>query len=174
LYASHRGNQSITQFVVDRINQETSAVAIDLDDGIAAMRERAPRPPSTTSNAPTQFDRHGGVEETSGALYLFPSLVQMDKAQKATLSLPPALSALPPQVASGDPAATLILLAEALKAKSTGKGTSAAEMSSTGVWSERDPREATAAQGRQSTDRFVEGAVAFIERWKQLRPIGRR
>ena len=59
------------------------------------------------------------------------------------------------------------------KPKATGKGTSTAEMSTTGVWSERDPREATAEQGKRATDAFVE-AVGFIERWKQLRPFQRQ
>jgi hypothetical protein len=31
---------------------------------------------------------------------------------------------------------------------------------------------ATADRGREDTERFVSGAVAFIERWKQLRPLG--
>jgi len=122
---------------------------------------------------PVPFDRRGGVGETSLALYLFPSLVQMEKAEKATLSVPPGLASLPPVVATGDRAATLVFLAEALKPKATGKGTSTAELSTTGVWSERDPREATAAQGKRATDAFVDAAVRFIERWKQLRPMQR-
>jgi creatinine amidohydrolase len=120
------------------------------------------------------FDRHGGVGETSEALYLFPTLVQMNKAERATLTVPPALSSLPPLVATGDRAATLVFLAEALKPKATGKGTSTAELSTTGVWSERDPREATAEQGRQATEAFVDAAVGFIERWKQLRRMQRQ
>jgi hypothetical protein len=98
----------------------------------------------------------------------------MDKAERATLTVPPALSSLPPLVATGDRAATLVFLAEALKPKATGKGTSTAELSTTGVWSERDPREATAEQGRQATEAFVDAAVRFIERWKQLRPMQRQ
>jgi len=172
LYASHAGNQYVQSFVADRINQETSAVAVVLADGVAAMRE--PVGSQSTSNRPVPFDRHGGVAETSGALYLFPTLVQMDKAERATLTVPPALSALPPLVAMGNRAATLVFLAEALKPKATGKGTSTAEMSTTGVWSERDPREATAEQGRQATETFVDAAVRFIERWKQLRPMERQ
>ena len=82
----------------------------------------------------------------------------------------PTLSPMLPQVKSGDAAASLVFLAEGLKPKDTGKGTSAAEMSTTGVWSERDPRDATAEQGRRSTEAFVDAAVRFIERWKQLRP----
>ena len=78
-----------------------------------------------------------------------------------------------PDVVRGDPAATLIFLAEGLKPKETGKHTSTAEMSATGAWSERDPHEATAEQGRRATEAFVDGAVRFIERWKTLRPLSR-
>jgi hypothetical protein len=47
-------------------------------------------------------------------------------------------------------------------------------MSETGVWSVRDVRAATAARGREDAETFVAAAVAFIERWKQLRPLGVR
>jgi creatinine amidohydrolase len=167
-FNSHTGNQHITRFVVDRINQETSAIAVDLSDGMETMAT-----PTTTSGGradPQPFDRHGGVGETSGALYLFPSLVTLEKAGKPTLTLTPSLNQMLPHVKAGDATASLVFLAEGLKPKETGKGTSAAEMSTTGVWSERDPREATAEQGRRSTEAFVDVAVRFIERWKQLRP----
>jgi creatinine amidohydrolase/Fe(II)-dependent formamide hydrolase-like protein len=75
-----------------------------------------------------------------------------------------------PHVVAGDPVARLVFMAEGLKPRETGKGTSAAEMSTTGVWSERDPSDATAEQGRRATEAFVDGAVRFIERWKELRP----
>jgi creatinine amidohydrolase len=165
---SHAGNQHITRFVVDRVNQETAGVAVDLSDGIEAMTEQAGRP--QTQSSPQPFDRHGGVNETSGGLYLFPSLMALERAERATLTLPPDLNQMLPQVRSGDAAASLVFLAEGLKPKETGKRTSAAEMSTTGVWSERDPRDATAEQGRRSTDAFVDAAVRFIERWKLLRP----
>jgi creatinine amidohydrolase len=168
---SHAGNQYITRYVVDRINQETEAVAVDLSDGVAAM---APPAQVTAAREPQPFDRHGGVSETSGALYLFPTLVALDQAAPATLTMPSHLSRMAPQVAAGDPAASLIFFAEGLKPKETGKQTSAAEMSTTGAWSERDPRDATAEQGRRATERFVDAAVRFIERWKELRaPQGR-
>ena len=164
---SHSGNQYITRFVIDRINQETQAVAIDLGDGVSAM---AAPPVSSSTTAPPLFDRHAGVAETAGALYLFPSLVQLDKAEKTTLTLPTHLSKMLSKVAAGDQASTLIFLAEGLKPKETGKHTSAAEMSTTGVWSERNPSEATAEQGRQATESFLTSAVRFIDRWKELRP----
>src|SRR5436190_18745206 len=164
---SHAGNQYMTRFVVDRVNQETPAVAIELGDGVAAVSGR--RGPD---QAPAEkFDRHGGVGETSLAMYLFPSLVQLDKSQQISLTLPPHMAAMLPQVVAGDPAASLIFLAEGLKPKETGKHTSTAEMSVTGVWSERDPHEATAEQGRRATETFVDAAVRFIEKWKALRPM---
>jgi creatinine amidohydrolase len=163
---SHAGNQYMTRFVVDRVNQETPAIAIELGDGVAAVSGRR-----GADQAPReQFDRHGGVGETSVAMYLFPTLVQLDKSQQIKLTLPPHMSKMLPDVAAGDPVANLIFLAEGLKPKDTGKHTSTAEMSSTGVWSERDPHQATAEQGRRATEAFVDGAVKFIERWKALRP----
>jgi creatinine amidohydrolase len=78
---------------------------------------------------------------------------------------------LVPAIEAGDPTALRVFLAEGLKAKETGKRTSAREMSTTGVWSERDPREATVERGRAETEAFVEAAVRFIERWNELRPL---
>jgi len=44
-------------------------------------------------------------------------------------------------------------------------------MSATGVWSQRDTREASAQIGREETESFVNAAVAFIDKWKALRPL---
>src|SRR5262245_29198196 len=70
-------------------------------------------------------------------LFLFPSLLQLEKAQATTLTLPPHLTNMLQDGVQRDPAATLIFLAEGLKPSETGKRTSTAEMSSTGVWSQR-------------------------------------
>ena len=156
---SHAGNQFLTSYVADRINQETAAIAVELG---ASMRGAA-----RTST----FDRHAGVAETSGAMYLFPNLVDLSKAGKNDLTLPEHLNKALPQVVAGDAVATQVFLAEALKPKETGKHTSTREMSATGVWSERDTRESTAEQGRAATESFVNAAVAFIEKWKTLRPL---
>jgi len=182
-YNSHTGNTAITNFVVDRINQETGAVAVELGEGVSAMRQAGAggrgaggggrgggAAPASSQERP--FDRHGGVGETARGLYLFPTLVDTSKAETATLTFPPRLAALLPLVRAGDPVATLVFLKEALKDEATGKGSSAAEMSSTGSWSERDPAEATAEQGRRQTDSFVDAAVAFIDRWKELQSRG--
>src|SRR5437762_9001285 len=108
---SHAGNQYMTRFVVDRVNQETAAVAIDLSDGVAAMSGRRGAAPSTTE----PFDRHGGVGVTSRALYLFPSLGQFDKWQQIKLTLPPHLATISPSVRAGDSAATPSSMAVVLK-----------------------------------------------------------
>jgi len=73
-----------------------------------------------------------------------------------------------PEVVAGDPTALRLFLAEGLKAEETGKGTSSAEMSTTGVWGERDPTEGSAARGEDDTRRTVEAAVRFIDRWNEL------
>jgi creatinine amidohydrolase/Fe(II)-dependent formamide hydrolase-like protein len=56
----------------------------------------------------------------------------------------------------------------------TGKHTSAREMSTTGAWSVRDPKDATAEQGRRETEAVVDAAVQFIDRWKALVPMSKR
>jgi creatinine amidohydrolase len=163
---SHAGNAAIVQYVVDRINQETAGIAVELDAAAQPFLTRATRP-----GAPA-FDRHGGVSETSRSLYLTPNLVNMNVARTAPLTLLPHLQKMLPEVVAGDPTATRVFLAEALKAASTGKGTSTKDMTETGVWSALDVKTATAERGREETETSVNAAVAFIERWKQLRPLG--
>ncbi|MDH5589527.1 MAG: creatininase family protein [Gemmatimonadota bacterium] len=166
---AHGGNQAITTFIVDRINQETEGIAVDLGAvaGPFTDRERLAALPS-----PEVFDRHGGVGETARSLYLFPDLVELDEAVPATLTLPVHMEAMLPAVVEGDRTALTVFLAEGLKAEETGKGTATHEMTRTGAWSVRDPREATAEEGRIATEVFVDAAVAFIRRWEALRPSG--
>ena len=163
---SHGGNRVISTFIVDRINHETEGIAVELGAASGPFRTGGG---GTRSEV---FDRHGGVGETSSGLYMFPSLVDMDSAETATLTMPEHMEAMLPDVIAGDPTALLVLLAEGLKQESTGKNTSVREMSSTGVWGVRDLNEASAEQGRRSAEGSVNAAVAFIERWKELRPMG--
>lgn len=170
LLNSHGGNQIITRYIADRINQETEGIAVELGDAAAPFRTRGPQ---TTEGAPRVFDRHAGVGETSTSMYMFPNLVNMSAARRATLTMPEHLQKMLPEVVAGDPTATLVFLAEGLKAKETGKKTSTREMSDTGTWGLRDPKEASAEAGRRETEAFVDAAVKFIEKWKQLRPMRR-
>ncbi len=170
ILSAHGGNAAAANFIVDRINQETPGIAVNLGSAAAPLqdRERLAGIPD-----PGLFDRHGGVSETSRALYLMPALVDLEAAEPAVLTLPSHLESMLPDVIAGDPTAQRVFLAEGLKAEETGKGTSAREMSSTGVWSVRDPKEATLEAGRLATEVFVDAAVQFIERWKVLRPLQR-
>ena len=170
LLNSHGGNQIITRYIADRINQETEGIAVELGEAAAPFLTRAAQPQDQPARV---FDRHGGVGETATSLYMTPNLVNLVAAKRATLTMPDHLTKMLPEVVAGDPTATLVFLAEGLKARSTGKGTSTREMTDTGTWGQRDPREATAEQGRRETENFVQAAVRFIERWKQLRPMNR-
>ena len=168
---AHGGNRAITTFIVDRINQETPGIAVDLGAVAAPLTAAGSAPTAPDAPAP-RLDRHGGTGETSRSLFLIPELVDLDAAQPAQVTIPPHLEAMLDDVLAGDPTALALFLAEGLKAEETGKGTSSAEMSSTGVWGVRDPAEATAERGRAMTERFVDAAVAFIEHWNRLRPPG--
>lgn len=163
----HGGNAATTRFIVDRINQETPAIAVELGEAAAPFMKRV-----TLPGAPAKtFDRHSGFGETSDSLYLTPNLVDMSKAKAAPLTMPPHLAAMVPKVIAGDKTAELVLLAEGLKAKDTGKHTSTREMTASGNWSEADLSKANAEAGRLSNENFTNAAVQFIEAWKQLRPF---
>lgn len=159
---AHGGNRAITTLLVDQINQTTAGVAVVFGQAIAPYLEPASGSPGTV------LDRHGGSGETSNSLYLTPSLVQLEHAEQPALTLPPHLQAMLPDVVAGEPTELMLFLAEGLKAEETGKGTSSAEMTSSGVWGERHPREATAARGEAAARRMVDAAVRFIDRWNEL------
>ena len=117
------------------------------------------------------LDRHGGTGETSSSLYLMENLVQLDKAVTAELTLPDHLQKILPLVVEGDPTAKLLFLAEGLKAQETGKKTSSAEMSTTGVWGERDPKDSSAKRGEEKTMKMVNASMKFIDKWNELVPL---
>jgi creatinine amidohydrolase len=169
LLNSHAGNQNVTRYILDRINQETPGTAVELGEAAAPFIEQSQEPDEKTAQI-APFDRHAGVGETSGGLYLFPTLVDMSKAGKTQLTFPDDLQQILPQVVLGNPTASTVFFAEALKPKDTGKHSSTREMTKTGVWSEEDTRNATAEQGRKSMEAFVNASVQFIDQWKSLQP----
>jgi creatinine amidohydrolase len=73
---SHAGNRDVSRYIVDRINQETPGIAVELNDAAATFFPRPKR------QEVEQFDRHAGVGETSAGLYLFPNLLEMSKAAR--------------------------------------------------------------------------------------------
>jgi creatinine amidohydrolase len=159
---SHGGNRAISTLLVDQINQTTAGVAVSFGEAVRPFMEPSTVPPSPV------LDRHGGTSETSNSLYLIPSLVDIDAAVTAELTLPDHLEGMLPDVVAGDPTALQLFLAEGLKAEETGKKTSSAEMSTTGVWGERDPKEGTAARGEDQMRRTIDASVKFIDRWNEL------
>jgi creatinine amidohydrolase len=165
ILTSHAGNRNVSRFIIDRINQETPGIAVELNDAAGPFFK------SPTRQEVKKFDRHAGVGETSEGLYLFPSLVELSKGGPNQVTLPDHLEKVLPQVIAGDETANTIFLAEALKPKDTGKHTSTREMTKTGVWSERDTREATADRGREDSEAFVDASVQFIEHWRVLKPL---
>ena len=177
LLNAHGGNAATTRFIVDRINQETAGVAVELTEAAQPFSDDRHMSPEVRAEnealAPVRgFDRHSGVEETSQSLYLIPSLVNLQAATPAPVTLPPHLQAMLPQVIAHGRTADLLFLAEALKAKETGKHTSTREMTPTGNWSTADvAREASAARGEARTDAFVSASVQFIDTWKRARPV---
>src|ERR1043165_5330508 len=58
---AHTGNQYLTAYVADRINQETPAIALELHTAIQGGQAAGP---ATTRTTPAPFDRHAGVGET--------------------------------------------------------------------------------------------------------------
>jgi len=159
---AHGGNKAIISLLVDQINQTTAGVAVDFDEAIKPFSTPA------ASKESDLLDRHAGTGETSNSLYLMPNLVQMDKAYASPLKLPTHLRKMIPAVQKRDPTATLLFLAEGLKAQETGKKTSSSEMSATGVWGERDPKESTAKRGEDEISNLLKAAVKFIDKWNLL------
>jgi creatinine amidohydrolase len=159
---AHGGNRAISTLLVDQINQTTAGVAVSFGAAIRPFMEAENAAPSTV------LDRHAGTGETSNSLYLMPDLVQLDKAVAAELTLPAHLDAMLEEVVEGEPTALMLFLAEGLKAEETGKKTSSAEMSTTGVWGSRDPKEGSAARGQDEASKTVSAAVRFIDRWNEL------
>ena len=162
---AHGGNSAITTLLVDQINQTTAGVAVSFEAAIEPFLE------ASGSSKNMIFDRHAGTPETSNSMYLIPTLVQLDKAEAHELRLPKHMKDMLPVVNDGDPTAKMLFLAEGLKQESTGKKTSSAEMSQTGVWGERDPKESTTERGAAGTNKMVKAAVQFIDRWNELVPL---
>jgi creatinine amidohydrolase len=76
ILTSHAGNRNVSRYIVDRINQDTPRIAVELNDAAAPFFQTLKR------QEVEKFDRHAGVGETSSGLYLFPNLVDMSKAGK--------------------------------------------------------------------------------------------
>jgi creatinine amidohydrolase/Fe(II)-dependent formamide hydrolase-like protein len=152
----HGGNNVIQEKLILRINHETEAVAIAIGHGGPIIPQLPELP----------FDWHAGVSETSMMLFLQPQLVRMDRAEKPEIRLSAKVRELR---ALAEEFPQLNYVAEKLLGvpTETGKGGASNELSSNGVWSFNDPKEATVERGEQEIEAIVDAAVKFIEAWKK-------
>ncbi len=116
---------------------------------------------------PIPFDWHAGEGETSSMLYLAPSLVDMSEAEKPVLTFPPIVQKTL-ENAETEPNLGLVQEANLFRPKDSEKMASSREISSNGVFTSGDPKNATAERGRKSKERQIQAAVQFIEAWKKV------
>lgn len=153
----HGGNSIVESNVIHRINHHTEAVAISLWDYL----------PQETEPPKDWFDQHAGVEETSVMLYLEPGLVHMERAEKPEIHLSPQMQKY---LLQGRQHPELMGIFWSLLAtpEETGKGGASHQISSNGIWSFSDPKEATKEAGEKTVAGIVESASKFILTWKQV------
>lgn len=157
IYNGHGGNTTSVKNAIEKINQNTAATAVFLND-LELPEEEDPEPP-------IPYDWHAGEEETSYMLYMTPRLVDMSQAEKPVLTFPPIVEKI--QESGGESDLQLVQGANLFRPKDTGKKASSREMSNIGVFTAGDPNKATAERGRKSTERMVQAAVEFIEAWRK-------
>jgi creatinine amidohydrolase len=158
IYNGHGGNNVSVANIVQKINQTTSATAVNLS-GIA--------PPPWQIMDETVEDGHAGIGETSSMLYLTPGLVDMSKAEQPTLTTSPRMEKLQ-KGAETEPSLGLVVSAMSGRPSSTGKKTSTKDTTSNGVTTTGDLQTAGADKGGRQAERFIAAAVKFIEAWKTI------
>ncbi len=157
IMSDHNGNDAIVELIVDQINQTTSGVAINYYEAI----EPFIKPVSS-------YGGHAGTGETSKSMYLIPNLVNLRNVEPTVRSLPKHLENMVQSIGS-DPTARTIFLAETLKDECTGKKTSAAEMSSTGIIGPPLEMEKTNVKfGESIVLAQVKAMTQFIDKWNNL------
>lgn len=158
IYSGHGGNGPSVASVVNRINRETPATAIDLN--------RFDPPPKEPALQKLRLDFHAGVEETSVMLSWAPALVRTDRLENPKLRLPSRLRAIYERT-DGEAQKALDWATAFLPAQ-TGKGTSTREMTDTGAFTDGDLRTANADLGDARIEARVSAAVRFIETWRRI------
>lgn len=156
VYTGHGGNYASVTSVVQRINRETAAAAIDL-----GTVDFPPPDPRLTA---VPRDSHAGVEETSMMLELAGGLVQMDRVEAPRISLPPAAQAILDRTSGRNQEALLDVTL--WQPERTGKRASTREMTSNGVYTTGDVKTASVELGRLAVDYRVDPIVRFIEAWQ--------
>jgi len=155
----HGGNNIVQSKLIHRINSRTEAVAVAIGHG-------GPIQAAGEEEDPTLMDWHAGKGETSIMLHLRPELVRWDRLEKPTMSFTPRMLELK-RLAEKEPSLTHVWSSLFGVPAETGKGGASHELSSNGIWTLADPKEASAELGRETVERYVERASRFILAWKQ-------
>jgi len=157
IYNGHGGNTASVASIIQKINQTTPATALDL--------EKVQPPRKEPLYPPIPYDVHSGVSETSGALYLMGSLVNMSKAENPVLTFPPDMLKFI-EMSKADPIFNEVWGNIWFRPLETDKKTSTREMTNTGAVTSGDIRTATAERGRKEIEDFIAVAAKFIEEWR--------
>ena len=151
-------------------NSNIFSLAIQLAKRYYGVMVAAPRGPSDTELAKVQAERqkrywdvHSGVNETSGALYLFPELVEMWRIPE---DWKPSLSIDPKLMEFMDPDRDDYELVSQVKSASSEPDTD--DFSSDGIYGTNDPRDADPEQAGKRFEERVNFFVEFIKLWRTI------
>lgn len=154
-FNAHGGNNIVQENLIYRVNQTTGANAVSIGVGS----------PLWPTSGIDYFDLHAGKFETSLDLCLFPDLVQMEKVEKPIINFTNETEKIK-ILSENNPELGRVLNSMIFVTKETGKGGAVHEMSSNGVVSFNDPKDASIEYGEQYVDEIVKNAVTLIEAWK--------
>ena len=156
----HGGNRVVENKVIHRINHTTEAVAVAIGIGSPVQKGGG--------EDDAFFDNHAGLSETSWMLFVRPDLVRMERAEKPKITFTRQMQEL---LEAGKSYADLMMIFNAQLAvpEETGKGGASHQISSNGIWSFEDPKEATEARGKKAAETMAEDAVTFIVAWKKIK-----
>ena len=155
-YNAHGGNNIVQEKLIHRVNSNTGADAVSIGVGS----------PLWPTEGVEYFDWHAGKFETSLDLCLFPDLVQLDKAEKPIIHFSEETERMK-LLAEDYPELNRIWEETKLfLPEENGKGAAVHEISSNGVISYNDPKDASTEYGMPYVDSIVNSAAALIKAWK--------
>jgi len=154
----HGGNRVVEAKVINRINQNTTALAVAIGIGSPVQKKRY-------QIQGVKDDNHAGVNETSAMLYLKPQLVRMERAEKPVMKFSAKVKRII-ELSKINPDLLMVISALQAVPAETGKGGASHEISSNGIWSSSDPKISTKEFGLKIISLMVNNAVKFINVWK--------
>lgn len=156
----HGGNRVVENNVIHRINHATEATAVAIGIGSPVQKGGG--------EEEAFFDSHAGLSETSWMLYVRPDLVRMERAEKPEIKFTPQMQKLLEEGKSY-PDLMMVFNSQLAVPEETRKKGASHEISSNGIWSFEDPRQATRERGEKAAEVMVEDAVNFINAWKHVK-----